>query len=58
MLALAVLCAAHARMAERREWVLNEKGLARRAGLSDAGALLPDVAAVASALGVQPLARP
>jgi predicted nucleotidyltransferase len=58
MLALAVLCAAHARLAERREWVLNEKGLVRRAGLSDVEALLPDVAAVASALGVEPLARP
>src|SRR6185312_3710668 len=33
MLAQATLCEAHARMAERREWVLNEKGLVERAGL-------------------------
>ena len=58
MLALAVLCVAHARLAERREWALNEKGVVRRAGLSDVEALFPDVAAVASGLGVEPLARP
>ncbi|HEY6779522.1 MAG TPA: nucleotidyltransferase domain-containing protein, partial [Thermoleophilaceae bacterium] len=29
MLAQAVLCVAHARLAERREWVLNEKSLVR-----------------------------
>jgi predicted nucleotidyltransferase len=57
MLSLAVLCVAHARLAERREWALNEKGLVRRAGLSDIETLLPDAAAVASALGVEPLAR-
>jgi hypothetical protein len=32
-LALAALCEAHARCAERGEWVLNEKGLIDRAGL-------------------------
>ncbi|HZQ86353.1 MAG TPA: nucleotidyltransferase domain-containing protein [Acidimicrobiales bacterium] len=36
-----VLCEGHSRMAARREWVLNEKGLAEKAGLG----------AVASALG-------
>jgi predicted nucleotidyltransferase len=59
MLACAVLCVAHARLAERREWALNEKRLVRRAGLSEVEALLGggEVAAVASALGVEPLAR-
>ena len=63
MLAQAVLCVAHARMAERREWVLNEKRLVRRAGLEGVQGLigaevgLPEaVAAVAGALGVEPLA--
>jgi predicted nucleotidyltransferase len=67
MLAGAVLCAAHARLAERREWVLNEKRLVARAGLGDADALLArpgatpaeltrTVAAVAGAVGVAPLA--
>jgi predicted nucleotidyltransferase len=66
MLAGAVLCAAHARLAERREWVLNEKRLVARAALGDAHALLArpgagpaelaaTVAAVAEALGVEPL---
>ena len=36
MLVHAVLCAAHARLAARREWVLNEKDLVRRAGLEAA----------------------
>jgi predicted nucleotidyltransferase len=40
MLANAVLCIAHARLAERREWVLNEKRLVHRAGLDDVQALL------------------
>jgi predicted nucleotidyltransferase len=60
MLASAVLCVAHARLAERREWALNEKGLVRRAGLAEVEALLArgaDVAAVSSALGVEPLRR-
>ena len=60
MLASAVLCVAHARLAERREWALNEKGLVRRAGLAEVEALLArgaDVAAVSCALGVEPLRR-
>jgi predicted nucleotidyltransferase len=40
MLALALLAASHARLAARREWVLNEKRLVERAGLGDAYALL------------------
>jgi predicted nucleotidyltransferase len=63
MLAHAVLCVAHARMAERREWVLNEKRLVGRAGLEGVQDLigaqtgLPEsVAAVAGTLGVEPLA--
>jgi hypothetical protein len=67
MLASAVLCAAHGRLAERREWVFNEKRLVARAGLGDAQALLArpgdepaelgaTVAAVSEAIGVAPLA--
>ncbi len=67
MLVHAVLCAAHARLAARREWVLNEKGLVRRAGLEAAQRLLaaPGTtseelaaagAAVSAAVGVSPLA--
>lgn len=66
MLVHAALCAAHARMAQRGEWVLNEKRLLQRAGLehvsellpaaSDAGNLAAAVAAVVKALGVRPLA--
>ena len=67
MLAHAVLCAAHGRLAERREWVLNEKRLVERAGLGAARPLLgaagrtaaeleATVAAVADAIGVEPLA--
>ena len=66
MLAGAVLSAAHARLAERREWVLNEKLLVGRAGLEGIQELLArpgatsaelgaTVAAVAGALGVEPL---
>ena len=40
MAAGSVLAAAHARLAERGEWVLNEKRLAERAGLAEAAALL------------------
>ena len=40
MLSEAVLCAAHARLVGRREWVLNEKGLVERAGLGAAQPLL------------------
>jgi predicted nucleotidyltransferase len=67
MLVDAVLCTAHARLAARREWVINEKRLLHRAGLDDlqpllapaaaAGAdLAAAVAAVAGALGADPLA--
>jgi hypothetical protein len=67
MLADAVLCAAHARLAERREWVLNEKRLVARADLGETQALLAapgataaeleaTVGAVAAAVGVEPLA--
>ena len=66
MLAQATLCMAHARLAARREWVLNEKRLVRRAGLEDLEATLAgpgatptelaaSVAAVSTALGVEPL---
>ncbi len=40
MLAKAVLCAAHARLVERREWALNEKYLVDRAGLGGTQSLL------------------
>ena len=40
MLAEAVLCVAHARLAQRREWVLGEKGLVHRAGLDQVQRLL------------------
>jgi hypothetical protein len=64
MIARAVLAEAHARLAERREWVLNEKRLVERAGLDDVRArfataapheLPATVDAVAEALGVEPL---
>ena len=67
MLANAVLCSAHGRLAQRREWVLNEKRLVARAGLESVQARLGAVgttaaeleataAAVSAALGVAPLA--
>lgn len=66
MLANAVLCAAHARLAERGEWALNEKRLVARAGLEETQALLAQsvataedllrtVVAVSAAIGVEPL---
>jgi Nucleotidyltransferase domain len=66
MLAQAVLCEAHARLAQRRQWVLNEKNLVRRAGLDDThqllatagatrAALTQTVTAVSGALGAAPL---
>jgi predicted nucleotidyltransferase len=70
MLATAALSVAHARLAARREWVLNEKRLLDRAGLGDVQRLLAragttpaeltaTVTAVALALGATPLrARP
>jgi predicted nucleotidyltransferase len=65
MLADAILCVAHARMARRRQWVLNEKCLVDRAELGGTQALLADpgrapadllatVDAVAGALGAPP----
>jgi hypothetical protein len=58
MLVEATLCEAHARMTERREWVLNEKGLVERAGLSEVQEALARAAVeeVSAALGVEPLA--
>jgi hypothetical protein len=63
MLAHATLCAAHARLAARREWALNEKRLVERAGLTGVQRLFDaprdlgeTVTAVAAALGVEPLA--
>ena len=52
MLANATLCAAHAVLARRREWALNEKRLAGRAGLAHR---LEGVAATSRALGLEPL---
>ena len=40
MLAQAVLCTAHARLAQGHTWVLNEKRLVNRAELADAHAAL------------------
>jgi hypothetical protein len=64
MLAGAVLCAAHARLAARRDWALNEKGLVARAGLQDAERPLAAagsdpvraVTEVSALLGIRPLA--
>jgi predicted nucleotidyltransferase len=67
MLANAVLCVAHARLAERSEWALNEKRLVQRAGLGELQSLVAGadarrtgledaVTAVADALSVAPLA--
>lgn len=50
MLSNAVLCVAHARLAERREWVLNEKRLVQRADLDHAHALLARAGETASGL--------
>ena len=66
MLADAVLCTAHARLAQRREWVLNEKLLVHRAWLLDVQEALAcpghtteqltnTVAIVSAALDVEPL---
>jgi hypothetical protein len=65
MLVEAVLAAAHARLAQRGEWVLNEKQLVERAGLAGAGSVLgspgcsPDelaasVAQVRKLVGLEP----
>jgi len=57
MLSQAALCVAHARLAERREWVLNEKRLIQRAELDAVQPLIGsgDVEAIAGLLGVEPL---
>jgi predicted nucleotidyltransferase len=66
MLAAAALNAAHARLCARREWARNEKRLVERAGLgavqpllarpgASGGELHETVAAVAAALGIEPL---
>ncbi len=66
MLVHAVLCAAHGRLAQRGEWVLNEKRLVQRAGLDDVqpllarpgsttADLLASATAVSAALQIQPL---
>jgi predicted nucleotidyltransferase len=52
MLARAALEEAHARCAERREWVLNEKGLAARAGLDGAAFVLSNLSMDRSGLAV------
>ncbi|MBA8824717.1 hypothetical protein FHX42_002064 [Saccharopolyspora lacisalsi] len=65
MLVRAVLCSAHARMAARREWVLNEKYLVDRAELAHTRPLLTQpgttsdelaatVTAASRALGIHP----
>ena len=48
LLAQAVLMEAHSRLAARKEWVLNEKGLAVRAGL----AMLADAVSAGDLVGV------
>jgi hypothetical protein len=60
MLSAAVLCAAHARLAARRECVLNEKGLVERAGLGDAQEVLAQPGAgsvdrISALIGIEPL---
>ncbi len=66
-LATAVLCASHARLAQRREWVINEKRLVQRAGLDDLQLLLArpggtakelaaTVSAVSAGLNIESLA--
>jgi predicted nucleotidyltransferase len=66
MLVDAALCVGHARLAQRREWVLNEKRLLDRAGLADIQQLLASpggtsadltatVEAISHALDVRPL---
>jgi hypothetical protein len=67
MLSDATLCTAHARLAARREWILNEKNLVQRAGLgavqrvlAQPGSRAEDLAravdAVSATLEVEPLA--
>lgn len=51
MLAEAALCTSHARLAERREWALNEKRLIHRAGLDAVQPLLAQPGATPAELG-------
>lgn len=51
MLIDAALCTAHARLAQRREWVLNEKRLLHRAGLDEIEALVALTTAPGTTLG-------
>ena len=53
MLAHAVLCAAHGRLAARREWVLNEKRIVRRAGLEAVEAAVASVGVTPDELGAR-----
>ena len=46
----AIIMEAQARLAERRTWVLNEKGIVEKAGLSDAAAVLPGAGSTAPEL--------
>ncbi len=65
MLTNAILCAAHARLTQRRQWVLNEKRLVERAELQHVERLLtgeilpPDlpqtVAQVSATIGLAPM---
>jgi predicted nucleotidyltransferase len=50
MLASAVVCVAHARLARRREWALNEKRLVRAAGLEAADGVLGSLGSTPEAL--------
>jgi predicted nucleotidyltransferase len=43
LLAQAAMAAAHARLVQRGEWALNEKGIVARAGLAEAGDVLADL---------------
>jgi Nucleotidyltransferase domain len=49
-MARAIVVEAQARLAERRTWVLNEKGIVEKAGLSDSGGLVQAVGSTASEL--------
>jgi hypothetical protein len=48
----AVLACSHARLAERGEWILNEKQLVARAGLTEAADLLDDLEALRAHLAL------
>lgn len=65
MLSSAILCAGHAHLTQRRQWILNEKRLVERAGLEHAQPLLAGevrsadlpqvVERVSAAIGLDPL---